>query len=265
MAGVATAVLFTLSTNLIFDARENRIRSGEADALRQRVSEQNLELYRLNARFQALETDVERMRAMDARVRSLARFADPKASPATALGGMETPASEGASGRLDKLLDLRFDRLKKDVLVSVKDLEILGDRLNARRLHFESVPSLRPVRGILSSPFGVRTSPFTETDVFHHGVDVPGDMGTPVMSSAAGKVVRAGFESLIGNVVAIDHGNGFVTLYGHLSEIRVATGEVVDRGQVIGAVGNTGRSTGPHLHYEVRANGLPVNPVRYMN
>jgi murein DD-endopeptidase MepM/ murein hydrolase activator NlpD len=176
---------------------------------------------------------------------------------------METQET-AATARLDRLLDLRFEQLRKDVLVDVKDLEALREELDSRRIVLESIPALWPVRGILSSGFGVRTSPFTDTPVFHHGLDIIARPGVPVRAAAAGKVVRSGYESLFGNVVVLEHGYGYRTLYAHLGKQLAAAGDIVQRGDPVGTVGETGRTTGAHLHYEVHVNGLAVNPFRFL-
>ncbi len=271
MAAAATlALLFFAATHFLYDYRENLSKLRDLRALRQRVSEQNLTLYNLHSKFESLETEVERLRAIDARVRSLARI-DVALRPGAAgrtdrqagMGGVETQAA--AATRLDRFLDLRFDQLKKDVMVDVRYLEVLREELDNRRIVLESVPALWPVRGMLSSGFGVRTSPFTGTPVFHHGLDIVAGTGVRVCAAAAGKVVRSGYESLFGNVVVLEHGFGYRTLYAHLQERLAAVGDIVQKGDPVGTVGDTGRTTGPHLHYEVHVNGLAVNPSRFLN
>ncbi len=262
------SLLFVLGTLFIYDYRENLSKTRELSALRQRVSEQNITLYNLNSKYESLETEVERLRSLDARVRSLVRLTESLGTEGRrkrpeGLGGVETPSGEAA--RLDRLLDLRFEQLKKDVLVDVKDLETVCDRLDSRRIVLESIPAGWPVRGMLTSGFGVRTSPFTETKVFHHGLDILAPLGTPVRASSGGKVVRSGYEALFGNIVVVEHGYGYRTLYAHLTERRVTPGDIIEKGDVIGTVGQTGRTTGPHLHYEVHVNGLAVNPTRFLN
>jgi murein DD-endopeptidase MepM/ murein hydrolase activator NlpD len=128
----------------------------------------------------------------------------------------------------------------------------------------ETVPSLWPVRGWITAGFGQRMDPFTGEGAFHAGVDIGASSGTSVEASADGLVLQAGRNSGYGNEVLIDHGFGLTTKYGHLSKIYVVVGEEVKRGQVIGAVGATGRATGPHLHYEVAVNDTPVNPAKYL-
>ncbi|MGO8789022.1 MAG: M23 family metallopeptidase [Terriglobia bacterium] len=129
----------------------------------------------------------------------------------------------------------------------------------------ETVPSLWPVRGRLTEGFGQRLDPFSGEGVFHSGVDISVPYGTRVESGGDGIILQAGFSSGYGNEIVVDHGYGMTTKYGHLSKIFVVVGEEVKRGQVIGAVGMTGKTTGPHLHYEVLVNDTPVNPMRYLH
>lgn len=129
-----------------------------------------------------------------------------------------------------------------------------------------SIPSLQPVAGIsLSSDFGTRSDPFTGRRKQHAGIDIPKPAGTPIYATADGVAARAEWVSGYGNMVQLEHGGGFQTRYGHMSSIAIAPGTRVKKGQVIGYVGSTGRSTGNHLHYEVRIGGMPVNPLPYMS
>lgn len=126
------------------------------------------------------------------------------------------------------------------------------------------IPLGYPVNGTISSKFGRRIDPFTMKPAFHSGIDIKADVGTKVRATADGVVRRAVYDSKYGNYVMIDHENGFTTVYGHNSKLLVKAGERVLRGQVISLVGNTGRSTGPHLHYEVRYGGKVVDPRSYV-
>lgn len=129
-----------------------------------------------------------------------------------------------------------------------------------------TVPVRKPVSGDvdMSSPFGVRMDPFLHRAAMHTGLDMRGDTGEPVHATAAGKVTIAGREGGYGNLVEINHGNGFATRYGHLSAINVKVGQTVQIGQVVGKIGSTGRSTGPHLHYETRIDGEAVDPQKFL-
>jgi murein DD-endopeptidase MepM/ murein hydrolase activator NlpD len=128
-----------------------------------------------------------------------------------------------------------------------------------------TVPSIWPVRGQISAGFGQRMDPFSGEGAFHAGVDISVPFGTRVEAPADGIVLEAGPESGYGNEILIDHGYGLTTKYGHLSKIFVVVGQVLTRGQVIGAVGMTGKTTGPHLHYEVHVKDTPVNPTKYLH
>ena len=125
-------------------------------------------------------------------------------------------------------------------------------------------PTYWPVLGRLSSHFGSRMDPFSGEGAFHTGVDIQSTYDAPARVTANGVVVRADYYGGYGNVVVIDHGNGFQTLYGHLQRFAVIPGQQVRRGQVVGYCGSTGRSTGIHLHYEVRRGNVPINPYPYM-
>jgi murein DD-endopeptidase MepM/ murein hydrolase activator NlpD len=144
--------------------------------------------------------------------------------------------------------------------------------VNVARAHIDSykqallsVPVRKPV-GLMevTSPFGIRTDPFLGRPALHPGIDLRGEVGEPVHATADGKVVVAGWDGGYGNLVEIDHGNGLSTRYGHLSKIEVKVGQQVRIGQVVGEIGSTGRSTGPHLHYETRINGEAVNPEKFL-
>jgi len=127
-----------------------------------------------------------------------------------------------------------------------------------------TIPSLWPVRGEITGGFGERMDPLSGEDAFHSGVDISAPRGTEVEAAADGVVISADRESGYGKEIVLDHGGGITTRYGHLSQIYVVLGQEVRRGQIIGAVGTTGKTTGPHLHYEVRINHAPVNPSKFL-
>jgi murein DD-endopeptidase MepM/ murein hydrolase activator NlpD len=143
-------------------------------------------------------------------------------------------------------------------------LDAVEAKLEERLLWISSTPAIAPVKGILSSGFGFRSDPMTHGRGVHQGVDIVAATGQPVRASADGIVMRATTMGGYGNAVFLAHGFGVTTRYGHLSRIEVRPGQRVKRGDIIGRVGSTGRSTGPHLHYEVRIDGEPVNPLAYI-
>ncbi len=156
--------------------------------------------------------------------------------------------------KLERQVEERTDQL------GVLDALLVQDSVNRKFL-----PTLAPVvDGWFSSNFGYRIDPFTGLQSFHEGIDFPADVGTPIVAAASGKVVEAGYQPQYGKILMIDHGNGLVSRYAHASQVYVGEGDLVVRGQRVAAVGSTGRSTGPHLHFEVRLNGVPQNPARFL-
>ena len=139
----------------------------------------------------------------------------------------------------------------------------LFSQLEGKRNLLAATPSIRPVKGWITSRFGRRQSPFTGRREFHRGLDIATHAGTPIIAPADGLITYSGRKGLMGNMITIEHGFGMVTRYGHSEKLLKKKGERVKRGETIALVGNTGRSTGPHLHYEVRLNGVAVNPMNY--
>jgi murein DD-endopeptidase MepM/ murein hydrolase activator NlpD len=155
---------------------------------------------------------------------------------------------------LDKSVDLKGDQM------SVLEAMLVEDSAQRKFL-----PSLIPVEGAgMTSNFGYRIDPFTGANSMHEGVDFSAPTGTTILASASGKVIKAEGEAGYGNMVDVDHGNGLVTRYAHASKLLVKEGDLVVRGQPLAEVGSTGRSTAPHLHFEVRLNGVPQNPAKFL-
>lgn len=173
--------------------------------------------------------------------------------------GMGGPALVG--GRGGKALD-EIDVLLAHVHEESRRLRALANVTRETGGVLASLPSKLPLRSAINSAFGPRLSPWTGKPEFHAGVDLAAAAGTPVKASSAGVVRFAGPAEGYGQSVLIDHGNGIESRYGHLQKINVATGQRVERGQLIALSGNTGRSTAPHLHYEVLVDGRPVDPRR---
>ena len=140
----------------------------------------------------------------------------------------------------------------------------LLEALEGQKNLLACTPAIRPVRGWMTSRFGYRNSPFTGRRELHKGLDIANRKGTQIIAPADGIVKFTGRKGLLGKTIDIDHGHGMITRYGHLKEILKKRGEPVKRGDIIAEMGDTGRSTGPHLHYEVHLNGVPVNPIKYI-
>jgi murein DD-endopeptidase MepM/ murein hydrolase activator NlpD len=178
-------------------------------------------------------------------------------------GGPETdiPGARPQLGDLSAMLH----RLEGQIDLRGSQLSALENVILSRQLGQDIHPEGRPVNtGYISSGFGERVDPFTGGEEFHEGIDFAAPMGTPIHAVAAGIVTWAGPRGGYGDMVQIDHGNGYSTRYGHSSKILVHVGETVQRGDVIALVGDTGRSTGPHVHFEVLRNGREVNPAHFV-
>jgi murein DD-endopeptidase MepM/ murein hydrolase activator NlpD len=163
-------------------------------------------------------------------------------------------------------IDAEIDEFDNEIAALAKEEASIKAAIHAASNPAPAVGSgklIRPVPGAVSSGFGKRVHPITGGVKMHNGVDMNAAMGQPIAAAGAGTVILSGVKGGYGNTVMIDHGGGMVTLYAHQSKLGVSVGEKVSRGQVIGWVGSTGQSTGPHLHFEVRINGTPRNPVNY--
>jgi len=157
-----------------------------------------------------------------------------------------------------------LENLDTEMAVTSISQTELSNFLKEQKSILACTPSICPTEGWFSSGFGYRISPFTNQREFHKGLDIGTKTGTPIIAPADGLVVFAGREGNFGKMIAINHGYDLMTRYGHLHKFQAKKGQYVKRGQIIGEVGATGRSTGPHLHYEVLLNGVPVNPLRYI-
>lgn len=162
------------------------------------------------------------------------------------------------------LLEARLYGLDTEARRQEASLRELSRYFEEQSSLLSSTPSIEPVRGWITSEFGMRDDPYTGARAMHHGIDISTPEGKPFVAPASGTVVFSGPRGNYGNIVVIEHGLGVSTFYAHLKESLVNVGEEVKRGQNIGTVGNTGRSTGPHLHYEIRVHGMPINPRAYI-
>ena len=205
-----------------------------------------------------------RMEALGSRVTEVANLDEGEFSfnEAPAVGGPSEPSS-GALARSELLGSI--ERLAADLKSRESELQVLDSLLRDREYRAGTQVAGRPVTwGWMSSAFGNRMDPFSGKKAWHAGVDFAGREGSDVVAVASGVVVYAGRRSGYGEMVEINHGDGYVTRYAHHAELTVATGDIVKKGQTIGLMGSTGRSTGPHVHFEVLKNGRHVDPTRYV-
>jgi peptidase M23-like protein len=178
--------------------------------------------------------------------------------------GVMDIAAKTAPVDLSALEPANVDRLQDRVQTLQEKIKELTKIQQDKLTYIASTPSIWPVKGWVTSEFGYRRSPFTLAADFHEGIDIAAAWGTPIVAPADGVVTYAGPRNGYGNLVVIDHGFGIVTRYGHTSQIFVKEGDKVTRGMKIAQVGTTGHSTGPHLHYEIHSDGVPVDPMKYI-
>jgi len=186
-----------------------------------------------------------------------------KSDPALVTGADEQVRTSEVNSSLDQLYALKNSALTGATTTGLS-LGLTKNNTTADWLRANSAPNLWPVEGQVTGSFGERIDPFNGEGAFHTGVDIAAMVGQPVVAPADGVVEFADFLGGYGRAIVLDHGHGIATRYGHLSGFAVASGQHVRRGDIIGYVGLSGRSTGPHLHYEVRINDTPVNPYKYL-
>ena len=181
----------------------------------------------------------------------------------TVRGGQGGPFIPLTSPSMDTL-NKAVEHLDEAADLQTDVLTLVESRLLEGRLAQLMMPSMAPVNGLIGSGFGFRTDPFSGRAALHSGLDFPADIGVPIHAAAGGVVISTDSSASYGQMVEIDHGNALVTRYAHASKVLVRTGDVVKRGQNIAQVGNSGRSTGPHLHFEVLLDGVPQDPARFL-
>jgi murein DD-endopeptidase MepM/ murein hydrolase activator NlpD len=214
-----------------------------------------------------MNANVIRLNALGRRLTGMAKLEEGEFDfdNAPAVGGPEEPLVSPVSGGIPDLM-ADIDTLDQSLSGQEQQLTTLEGLLLNRKLHQRVYPKGRPVRsGYLSSYFGKRVDPFTGKSAYHRGVDFAGKAGTEVITVAAGVVIWSGNRSGYGQMVEINHGNGYVTRYAHNERNLVAVGDYVRQGQTVALLGSSGRATGPNLHFEVWHHGRPVNPVAHLS
>ena len=233
------------------------------------VEEQNTQLINLTSKLNSVQADMARVQQFNSKLRAMMDL-DRGDEPGTGLGG---PGTENlAKGYLpllrQELLARKMNAFLKQLssdaqLEEVRQQELLLV-LRKKSEMLAATPSIWPAEGWVSSPFGSRSSPFSRKREFHKGLDIKAKSGAAIQAPAKGVVIFAGWHGSYGKTIVINHGNGITTRYAHMQRYVLEEGDAVTRGDLIGYVGSTGRSTGTHLHYEVMLNGVCVNPMQYI-
>jgi murein DD-endopeptidase MepM/ murein hydrolase activator NlpD len=268
------STLFCLWGLFIYDYVRIKGQVSELERLRVETRTQRIKLNSFAQQMIDVEKEMERLRRFDGLLRNA--FELDKGTP----GGGAKTGGLGGSGSMDlaeypevlegKAKDLTvqmerdLDRLKHETGTQEASLSQLVAFIQERKSLLRATPSIWPVRGLVTSGFRKRRDPFSRRLEFHPALDIAAREGAPVRAPADGLVIAAPRLAGLGKTVTIDHGFGYTTIFGHNSRVAVNPGQRVKRGDVIAYVGNTGQSTGPHLHYELHKNGLPVDPAEYL-
>jgi len=244
----------------LLELKQLRLEAGDRSFLAERVGQ--------------LEGELTRLRDLDRRLRAAIGLekaeAEPPAAPA-AQGGAEAvsrtvlfDAMKQQTGRLGDWVNRDLSALGQEINSRERSLKELKAFIEEKASVLAATPTILPAKGRVTAGYGYRKSPFTSQRELHEGLDVAAPYGSPIVATADGIVTFAGPLAGYGNVVFVDHGHGFSTFYAHCSSYRVREAQRVRRGEVIAFVGTSGRTTGPHVHYEVHVNGVISNPVKYM-
>jgi murein DD-endopeptidase MepM/ murein hydrolase activator NlpD len=265
--------VLALSFYLIYEYNDVKGQVWELRSMREELMQQKAQVQNFALNLLDYKRQMFLLRDLDTKLRRAVSLGPrDKAQQVLGIGGPDelglqnlTNMGEKKQEEALKEMHQELTQLKGAASRQEASLQMLIEYFEDKRSLYASTPAVWPVRGWVTSPFGNRTSPFSGILKFHEGMDIAAQTGTPVVAPADGVVIKAGFGTGYGNMVEISHGYGIKTLFAHNSRLHVKAGQRVKRGDVVSYVGDSGSSTGPHLHYEVRVNGLPVNPVRYLN
>ena len=254
----AAEIKLPMVQTLLLSAQEQQARSTK-EFMRENLNAMAVRLGQMQAQLIRLDALGERLSAFAGIKPQEFRLSEPPG-----LGGALPSGVPVQDLSMNELTE-QLDALSKHMENRYDYMGILESRLFDAKVKKKLMPTVRPVEvDWNASSFGWRIDPFTGQRAMHEGIDFLVDTGTPIHAAAAGFVVVAGFHPQYGNMIDIDHGNGYVTRYGHASKLLVKAGDLVQRGAIIAESGSTGRSTGPHVHFEVRYKGVAQNPNRFL-
>jgi septal ring factor EnvC (AmiA/AmiB activator) len=239
--------------------------TADREAMQEEKAQLQAHLDALSIRIGSLQAQMLRLDALGDRLVDIAQLDSDEFDFSTepAIGGIASPESSASSDIHELVADV--DTFKQLIGDRIEKLDLLEELMATGQLYEEITPSGRPiVKGWLSSRFGKRIDPKTGKKTFHHGYDYAGKTGSDVVAVASGLIVRAEYQKGFGNMIEIRHPDGYATLYAHNKKNLVAVGDMVKKGEKIALLGSTGRSTGPHVHFEVHKNGKYINPSKYV-
>jgi murein DD-endopeptidase MepM/ murein hydrolase activator NlpD len=266
---IASVIAIFVTLYFVYDYASIKRDRAELARLRAQTIEQSQQFRDLATKIDEFSGRMEELRQVDKKIRILAYETSRDKKLPLGIGGSdsETRIKDLLDRDHDKLITGMREGIKKlndDAVDREKSFNELLNFLHEQKSILATTPSIWPVKGWVTSEFGVRESPFRSGAEFHKGLDISTRFGKEVVAPADGLVVMSAFDSQDGNYIKIEHGHGLATGFAHLSRMAVKQGQRVKRGDIIGYVGDTGRSTGSHLHYAVFVNNVPVNPKRYL-
>lgn len=259
----ALGVVLLLGCFLLVDYFRTNVDRTELKRLRVQNQLQQNELREFANRLEDVRKEMVILAQNDAKMRALAQISQPNSNSGNIQVGIGGPVENAPESDMSNLQQ-QIDQIRSSIDLRRESQEEVRGFLTEQSSLLSAKPIGLPARGWLTSNFGIRKSPFSNERTMHEGIDIAARVGTPVYSTAAGIVSQAQYEDGYGKLVVIDHGYGYKTLYGHNSKLMVKVGQRIKRGDLIAASGNTGSSTGAHVHYEVRLNGVPFNPRKFM-
>lgn len=266
-------VTFLVISTIFFlcDYIQLKMKTIEINRLRQENESQKSQIHFFSSKIEDLERQLSKLKDFDKRIRIIANLE--KTEETSSFVGMGGPSPSDIRERLridndEKTLiqQMRSDieRLQSEAISRETSFSELEKVLETKRNILAHTPSIWPTKGWITSGFGFRTNPFTGLTQMHEGIDISNRIGTPVFSPANGIVSEVRDDWVLGKTLLISHGFGMTTRYCHLNKVFVKPGQRVKRGEKIAEIGVSGKTTGPHLHYEVRLNGIPLNPLKYI-
>ncbi|MCF8724176.1 murein DD-endopeptidase MepM/ murein hydrolase activator NlpD [Nitrospina gracilis] len=261
---------FAYLTQQFLQFRDDKVELAE---LKRKSKIQKVQIEKFGKRVRTFETEMSRLENFEKKLRIITAL-DKDSKPRDenwGVGGPHGLSNHSIRTALDKEVQAMLDSLEGDLNILTSQAKLrqvsfqeLDEFFKNQRSLLASTPSIWPTRGWVTSGFGYRKSPFTGLPEKHEGLDIASRKGSEIRATADGKVITAGRQYGYGNLIEIDHGYGVITRYGHNSKNLVKVGDKIERGDLVALVGNTGRSTGPHVHYEIIVDGIPVNPRNYI-
>ena len=256
---------------VIGDYKDVKAKVPEIASLQKQNEQQKVQLTYLGQRIERINQKMSELNEFDRKLKIMTNLDESAGQgPFIGVGGSEPMMLSSNSyvnepvKEMVRSMHQSLDVLNEDIITGNQVKHKLFQYLEDQKVLLSSTPSIWPTKGWLSSRFGYRISPFTQRKEMHKGLDISTRLNTPIVAPADGIIIKTGWNGSFGRMISIRHGNGYITKYAHLNKILVKKGQAVKRGEKLGLVGQTGRSTGPHLHYEVHLKGVPVNPLRYI-